>query len=127
MNSTPKNIILYKKALEILTLSRSVSKYLIHDLAPLEKNGQENPFIYFTGDIIKHSDSLVPEIIKAENQTFQNDRIKHAVYLQRLTNKIYRNCERLERSESNGKDFVRLLRKELKKFRKLQRNWMMTL
>ena len=127
MNSIPKNIILYKKALEILILSKSVSRYMVYDMAPLERNGNENPFIYFTGDIIKHSDSLVPEILKAENQAFQKDRIKHAISLKNLTNKIYRNCERLEGSESNGKDFVRLLRSEIKKFRKLQRNWMMTL
>ncbi|WP_299315778.1 hypothetical protein [uncultured Aquimarina sp.] len=127
MESSPKNIRLYKKALEILILSKSVSKYLSHDLAPLEKNGNENQFIYFTGDIVKDSDSLVPEIIKAENHIFQDDRLKHAIFLESLTNKLYKNCERLERSESNGKDFVRLLRKELKKFKRLQRNWMMSL
>ncbi|WP_348637315.1 hypothetical protein [Aquimarina sp. 2201CG14-23] len=99
----------------------------MHDLSPLEKNGNENPFIYFTGDIVKQSDSLVPEIIKAENQPFQNDRIKHAISLESLTNKLYKNCERLERSESNGKDFIKLLRKELKKFKRLQRSWMMSL
>ncbi|MFD2565288.1 hypothetical protein ACFSR1_21605 [Aquimarina rubra] len=96
-------------------------------MAPLEKNGSENPYIYFTGDIIKDSDSLVPEIIKAENQPFQNDRLKHAISLEYLTNKLYRNCQRLEYSESNGRDFIKLLRKEIKKFKRLQRNWIMTL
>ncbi len=127
MESSPKNIRLYNKALEILILSKSVSKYLVHDFAPLEKNGSENPYIYFTGDLIKDSDSLVPEIIKAENQPFQNDRIKHAISLEYLTNKLYKNCERLERSNSNGKDFIKLLRKEVKKFKTLQRRWMMSL
>lgn len=127
MEKRPKNIILYKKALEILILSKSVSKYLAYDLAPLEKNGSENPFIYFTGDIVKDSDSLAPRIIDAENQVFQDDRLKHANLLESLTNKLYKNCERLERSNSNGKDFVRLLRKEVKKFKKLQHHWMMTL
>ncbi|GAA0726219.1 hypothetical protein GCM10009430_32980 [Aquimarina litoralis] len=127
MERRPENIILYKKALEILILSKSVSKYLAYDLAPLEKNGNENPFIYFTGDIVKDSDSLVPRIMDVENQVFQDDRLKHANLLENLTNKLYKNCERLERSHSNGKDFVRLLRKEVKKFKKLQRHWMMTL
>ncbi|WP_343913369.1 hypothetical protein [Aquimarina litoralis] len=113
--------------MEILILSKSVSKYLAYDLAPLEKNGNENPFIYFTGDIVKDSDSLVPRIMDVENQVFQDDRLKHANLLENLTNKLYKNCERLERSHSNGKDFVRLLRKEVKKFKKLQRHWMMTL
>ncbi|SHJ56213.1 hypothetical protein [Aquimarina spongiae] len=127
MNLQPKNKRLYQKAREIFTLSRSVSNYLVEDLAPLQHNGDENPHVYFTGDIVRQSDALAPHIINAENQTFQDDRIRHANSLIRITNKLYRNCERLEQSESNGKEFVILLRKELRKFRKLQRSWVMTL
>jgi len=127
MEVRPQNRKLYKKALEILTLSRRVSMYLVEDLASLEKNGRENPFIYFTGDIIKHSDSLAPEILKAENQLFQSERLKHAISLESLTNKLYKNCVRLEHSGSNGKDFVRLLRKEVKIFKRLQQGWILSL
>lgn len=127
MEIRPKNKRLYKQALEILQLSRSISNYFVHDLASLQANGRENPYIYFTGDIIRQSDSLAPEIIKAENQAFQDDRIKYALSLRRLTNHLYKNCERLEKSESNGKDFLILLRKELKKFKHLQNRWMMSL
>jgi len=45
----------------------------------------------------------------------------------RLSNLLYKNCERLEKVNSNGKDFLPLLRKELKKFRKLQHTWRLTL
>ncbi len=127
MRLQPRNKRLYKKAVEIFKLSRNISNYLIHDLAPLQNNGSEHPYIYFTGDIIRQSDALVPKIIKAENQTFQDDRIEQANSLIHLTNRLYKNCERLEQSESNGKEFLVLLRKELKKFKHLQRNWMMTL
>ncbi|MBQ4820390.1 hypothetical protein [Aquimarina sp. MMG016] len=126
MEYQPRNKRLYKKAVEIFTLSRDISQYLVHDLAPLQNN-TENPHIYFTGDIIRQSDSLATKIITAENQTFQDDRIKQANSLIRLTNRIYKNCERLEQVESNGKDFLPVLRKELRKFKRLQRNWMMTL
>ncbi len=127
MRSRPRNKRLYKKALEIFTLSRSVSNYLIHDMALLKDNGEEDPHIYFTGDIIRHSDALAPRIIKAENQTFQDDRIKQANSLIHITNTLYRNCERLEQTGSNGKEFLALLRKELKKFKHLQHSWIMTL
>lgn len=127
MRIQPRNKRLYKKALEIFTLSRNISTYLIHDLAPLQNNGSENPHIYFTGDIIRQSDALAPKIIKAENQTFQDERIKQATSLIHITNKLYKNCERLEQSESNGKEFLILLRKELRKFKHLQRSWMMSL
>ncbi len=127
MKLQPRNKKLYKKAIEIFTLSRNISNYLVHDMSELQGNGDENPNIYFTGDIIRQSDALAPKIINAENQVFQDDRIKHAHSLIHITNKLYRNCERLEQSGSNGKEFISLLRRELRKFKHLQRNWMMTL
>ncbi|AXT63257.1 hypothetical protein D1816_23885 [Aquimarina sp. AD10] len=127
MRPQPKNKRLYKKAREILTLSRSISNYLVYDMASLQNNGTEHPHIYFTGDIIRQSDELVPKIISAESQTFQDDRIKHANSLIHITNRLYKNCERLEQSDSNGKEFLILLRKELRKFRHLQRRWLLSL
>lgn len=127
MERKPKNKRLYRKAREIFSLSKHISDYLVYDLSDLEENGRENPHIYFTGDMIRQSDALAPEIIKAENHMYQDDRIRHANSLIAITNKLYKNCERLEKSKSNGKDFLKVLRVELKKFKKLQHHWMMTL
>ncbi|WP_025742242.1 hypothetical protein [Aquimarina pacifica] len=127
MRLQPRNKRLHKKALEIFRLSRNISTYLIHDLSSLQNNGSENPHIYFTGDIIRQSDLLALKIISAENQAFQDDRIKHANSLIHITNRLYKNCQRLEQSQSNGKEFLILLRKELRKFKHLQRNWLLTL
>lgn len=118
---------IYRKALDIFDLSRRISGYLIHDLAKLQANGDEDPHIYFTGDIVQQSVSLAPEILKAESQPFSEHKHKYAASVSRLTNLLFKNCERLERANSNGKEFLPLLRNELKKFRKLQRNWAMTL
>lgn len=113
--------------MEIFTLSRHISTYLAHDLAPLNSNGGENSHIYFSGDIVQQSVSLAPEILKAERQTFSEEKYKYADSVKRLTNALYKNCERLEHSSSNGAEFLIILRGELKKFRKLQRTWMLTL
>ncbi len=118
---------IHKKALEILTLSSHISKYLVQDLAPLQSNGNEDPNIYFTGDIVQQSISLAPEIVKAESKTFSEEKHKHILSLSHLINVLYKNCERLERANSNGKEFLPLLRNELKKFKKLQHIWMLTL
>lgn len=118
---------LYKKAQDIFALSRNISQYLGHDLTNLNDDGTENTYIYFSGDIVQQSVSLAPEILKAESQPFSEQKEKHVASVTRLTNLLYKNCERLEHSESNGKDFLPILRKELKKFRKLQRSWMLTL
>jgi hypothetical protein len=93
----------------------------------LRRNGKDDSKIYFTGDIVQQSESLAPEILKAENQPFTEEKHKYAASVIRLTNSLYKNCERLEEADSNGKDFLPILRNELKKFRKLQRTWMLTL
>lgn len=117
----------YKKAIEIFSLSRKISSYLNDDLCQLKEDGKEDENIYFSGDIVQQSESLVPEIIKAEAEIYSENRYKHAATVKRLTNLLYKNCSRLELSNSNGRDYIPILRKELKAFRKLQRNWMLTL
>ena len=118
---------IHKKAIEIFTLSSKISNYLVPDLARLQSDGSEDPSIYFTGDIIQQSNSLVPEIVQAESKYFSEERHQHLVSISHLTNVLDKNCDRLERINSNGKEFLPLLRKELKKFRKLQHIWMLTL
>ena len=118
---------IHKKALEIFRLSINISKYMVYDLAPLQNNGNEDPNIYFKGDIIQQSVSLAPEILKAEGKNFAEEKHKHTTSITNLANGLYNNCLRLENVNSNGRDFLHLLRKEIKKFKALQRNWMLTL
>lgn len=118
---------IYRKAMEIYILSRSISSYIQYDLSDLKPDGSENNDIYFSGDIIQQSESLGPEIVNAELERYSEKKHKHVEALQRLTNLLYKNSYRLERSHSNGKDFLPILRSELKKFKKLQRNWLLTL
>jgi hypothetical protein len=117
----------YQKAMEIFSLSRNISSYLLDDLSSLGVNGKEDQHVYFTGDIVQQSVSLAPEILRAEQQPFSEEKHKYADSVTKLTNRLFKNCERLEKANSNGKDFLPVLRNELKKFRKLQRTWMLTL
>ena len=118
---------IYKKAVDIIILSRSISTYISQDLSYLNSDGLEDSHIYFTGDIIQQSTNLAPEIINAERERYSDKKHKHLESLDLLTRRLYKNCKRLEHSNSNGKDYLPILRGELRKFRKLQRNWMMTL
>ncbi|MCB4797772.1 hypothetical protein LG651_13880 [Tamlana sp. 62-3] len=128
--NTPLNLSelpVYRKAQEIFTISQNISAYLNHDLSGLNPDGTEDNNIYFSGDIVQQSNSLAPEIANAQLERCSLKKRKHIASLKRLTNRLYKNSYRLERSNSNGKDFLPILRSELKKFKKLQRNWMMTL
>lgn len=118
---------IYKKAMDIIMLSRSISTYLNQDLSYLNIDGTEDNNIYFSGDIVQQSTNLAPEIINAERERFSDKKHKHLESLDQLIYRLYNNCKRLEHSNSNGKDYLPILRGELRKFRKLQRTWMMTL
>lgn len=118
---------IYKQAMQIFILSRSISSYLNQDLSILNENGTEDSDIYFSGDIVQQSISLAPEIINAELECALDKKHKHVASVEQLTNRLYKNCKRLERTNSNGKDYIPILRKELKIFKKLQNNWMLTL
>ncbi|APY10127.1 hypothetical protein BWZ22_02270 [Seonamhaeicola sp. S2-3] len=130
LHNTPPNLSelpIYKKALEIFALSQSISTYLQYDLASLKEDGSEDSNIYFSGDIVQQSVNLAPEIANAELQRHSERKHKHIASLRRLTNLLYKNSYRLEKSNSNGKDFLPILRRELRKFKKLQRSWMLSL
>lgn len=130
LSNTPSNLSdlpIYKKAIEIFTLSQNISMYLNHDLSALKNDGSEDSNIYFSGDIVQQSVSLAPEILNAELERYSEKKHKHIASLKRLTNMLYKNSFRLEYSNSNGKDFLPILRSELKKFKQLQRSWMLTL
>lgn len=118
---------IYQKAMEILVLSRSISTYIGQDLSYLRSDGSEDLDIYFSGDIIQQSQSLAPEIEKAQAERFSDKKHKHFASLERLVNRLHINCNRLQHCNSNGKDYLPILQSELKKFKRLQRNWMLTL
>lgn len=118
---------IYKKAMEIIILSRSISTYLHQDLSYLKPDGSEDSNIYFTGDIIQQSSSLAPEIVNAELERFSDKKHTHIASLERLTARLYNNCKRLEGCNSDGKEYLPILRRELRKFKRMQHSWMMTL
>ena len=118
---------LYFKAQEIGKISKRISDYLSPDLAKLNENGSENKYVYFTGDIIRQSQSLIWNISQAENEFFQDSRSKYVSSVGKLSERLFKNCEHLEYANCNGKEFLQILRRELLKFKRLHRIWKLSL
>ncbi len=115
------NLPIYQKAIEILALSRRIADYLTDG-----KNDWHIPDdhpVCFAGDMITYSSKLAPNIEAAETQENQFSRYRHMMLLKKFTNRLVRQSERLERQTIDGKDYVALLRNELKKFKRLQLLW----
>lgn len=118
---------IYKKAMEIIILSRSISNYLNYDLCYLKSDGSEDANIYVSGDIVQQSSSLAPEIVNAELERYSDKKHKHVASLEQITVRLYQSCKRLEGCNSSGKEYLPMLRSELRKFRRLQQTWTLTL
>jgi hypothetical protein len=121
------NSAFYKKALEISYLSKKISDYLNADLSVLSDDGTENPNIYFSGDIIQQSVSLSSEVLKAQQTTKASQKYVHVHTLEWLTYRMTQSCKRLSKCNSDGRDFILILKKEIKKFKKLQKQWVLSL
>jgi predicted outer membrane protein len=126
-NSSELHIAFYKKAVEIGSLSKMISGYLNADLSVLKPNGREDDSIYFSGDIIRQSDSLAPHIMRVEQERYSEQKYQHVESIRGLTNRLFKNCRRLEKCNSDGREFLSILKIELRKFKKLQKNWMLTI
>jgi len=127
MTSPLSELPIYRKAMDILMVSRSISTYISQDLSYIMPDGREDEHIYFSGDIIQQSESLVPEIEKAQAERFSERKYHHLDSIERLMYRLHLNCNRLEKCKSNGRDYLPILRKELHKFNRIKRNWMLTL
>ena len=115
------HIAFYKKAVEIGSLSKMISAYLNADLSVLKPNGREDDSIYFSGDIIRQSDSLAPHIMRVEQERYSEQKYQHVESIRGLTNRLFKNCRRLEKCNSDGREFLSILKIELRKFKKLQK------
>lgn len=117
----------YNKAEDISSLSRRISEFLIVDLAGLKDRGLEAKEIYFTGDIIRQSFFLGPTIVKAEQSPLFEQKKKYLAVIKNLIQKLSYSCKRLEKCNSNGTDYLKLLKKELDNFKKLHKYWSLNL
>lgn len=114
---------MYERAKQIKALSKHVSQYLNYDLNSLDEEGKEHPGIYLTGDIIMQSDLLGDAVLNSEKEVLQENKEKYHFITEKWLYRLHRNCERLEAYVGNGKEFVLLLKAEIKRFQLLHRKW----
>lgn len=112
-----------KKSIEIAKISKHISDYLIYDLNTFQNGISEHPTIYFTGDLVRQSRFLATRIAKFGATKAPQEHKNITDSLTSLTRRLHRYCDQLEKVKSNGKDFVPLLRKELRKLKHIHHRW----
>ena len=120
-NKDLNHSIIYQKSIDIFKLSRSVASYVTDDKDVISMSHSANEVDNYADNLIMNALKLVPKVVETETQESPSKKLRYAKSLRYFIDRLYQDCLHLEGSRIHGKDFVRMLRKELKSLRKIHR------
>jgi len=99
---------IYQKSLDIFQLSRRVASYITDDkdIISMYRSGNKED---------NYADNLVM------NSSYK--KLKYAKKLHYFIERIYQDCLILESNKIQGKDFVRMIRREINSLRKIHKSY----
>lgn len=113
----------YQKSLELCSISRAIASYVTFnkDLLKLYKSQGLRDVI---AEALLTDAILIPQqIAKAENSKSRSERLKSATYINIMIRNINSYCRGLEHDGMREKEYLNLLRSEVKSFRKSFKTW----
>lgn len=116
----------YRTAMNLCFISREIVSYLTHnkDLLQLYKS---NSFRDTVADAILTDAILIPQkIALAERSSCNSTRNSTVLHIHIMTKNILSYCRGLEHDGVKEKEYINLLREELKIFRKSYKHWKRT-
>ena len=129
-NSEEQNInqlVIYQKSLYIFKLARRITSYITNDKDILSMYMSDKRSYRYADNLLMNALGLVPKIVETECQENPGLKLKYAQSLRYFIDGLYQNCLQLESTKIQGKDFVRLLRKELRHLRKIHKHYVKSL
>jgi hypothetical protein len=129
-NSEEQNInqlVIYQKSLYIFKLARRITSYVTNDKDILSMYMSDKRSCRYADNLLMNALGLVPKIVETECQENPSLKLKYAQSLRYFIDGLYQNCLQLESTKIQGKDFVRLLRKELRHLRKIHKHYVKSL
>ena len=129
-SSSEQNInqlVIYKKSIDIFKLSRHVASYVTddQDIFSMYRSGKKSD--NYADNLVLNAFRLVPKIVETETEDNPKEKLKYAKSLRYFIDRIYHDCTKLESTIIQGKDFVQLLRKELRSLQKIHRSYVNSL
>lgn len=118
-----KSIPVYRKALDLCTISREIASFVTYN-KDLLKLYQSNSLRDNIADSLLTDAILIPQqIAQAETSDSQAVRMKSARFINIIIRNITSYCNGLEKDGVKEKEYLNLLRKEIRSFRKTFRVW----
>jgi len=118
-----RTIPVYRKALELCTMSREIASYVTFnkDLLKLYKSNSLRDII---ADSLLTDAILIPQkIAQTEFSLSHDEKLRNVSYINIMLKNINSYCIGLERDGVKEKEYLNLLRQEIKSFRKSFKKW----
>ena len=122
-NKNLSTVPVYRKSLDLCKLSREIAAYVTYnkDLLRLYQSDSHRDII---ADSLLTDAILIPQkIAQAEYSKSHTARMKSVMFINIMTRNILSYCNGLEKDGVKEKEYLNLLRKELKSFRRSFKKW----
>lgn len=116
-------LVIYQKSMDIFKLSRHIASYISYDKDILSMHKSLKKADKYASNLVMDALGLVPKIAETENQKNPKLKLKYAKSLRFFIDRLNNHCLQLEHTKIQGKDFLKLLRKELKKLREIHKHY----
>jgi len=117
------SIPIYRKSLDLLQMSREIASYLSYN-KDLLKLYQSNSHRDIMVDSLLTDSILIPQQIEAaERSECYAARMRSATFINVIIRNINSYCTGLEKDGVKEKEYLNLLRSEIKSFRRLYKVW----
>ncbi len=113
----------YKKALELCEMSRHIVSYISFnkDLIKLYQSNSHRDVI--AGSLLTDTVLIPKKIEQAEHSESYAERIKNASFINVIIHNLNSYCTGLEKDGVKDKEYLQLLRQEIRSFRKTFKKW----
>ena len=122
-----RNIPVYQKALELGKMSRAIASYVSYnkDILKLYQSNSHRDNI--AGSLLTDTILISEKIALVENSSSYSERTRTLTFINIMIRNINSYCTGLEKDGVKEKEYLNLLRTEIKSFRRSYKKWRNTL
>ncbi len=114
---------IYKKAVDLCTLSRELASFVSYNKNMLTLYQSKSHRDHIADSLITDAILIPQQIARAETSSSPGDRLKSATFIGIMLRNINSYCNGLEQDGLREKEYLNLLRREIRLFRKSFKQW----
>ncbi|MEY8021292.1 hypothetical protein AB8P51_10695 [Muriicola sp. SD30] len=114
---------IYKKAIELSTLSRELGSFVSYNKNMLSLYQSDSLRDHIADSLITDATLIPQQIARAETSNSVEDRMKSATFIGIMLRNINSYCNGLEQDGVREKEYLNLLRREIRIFRRSFKIW----